>query len=126
MNLRTPLGSVLGLGSAREGTAHFWGQRLSGMALAVLGLWFMWGLAAMPGFSHAQVIVAIGQPINGIFLLLLCGAMAYHSNLGVQVVIEDYVRAHGLKLVCIIVSRYAHAMLLVAAIYSILMIGLNT
>lgn len=125
MSLRTPLGNVLGLGSANDGTGHFWGQRLSGIALAMLGLWFMWCIAVTPNFSHAVVVAEIERPVNAILLMLLCVTVAYHSCLGVQVVIEDYVHKHGLKLFSLIVSRFAHTSLAVAAIYSILKIGLG-
>lgn len=125
MSLRTPLGSVLGLGSAKDGTGHFWAQRLSGVALAILGPWFMWCMAATPNYSYAVVVAEIARPINGILLMLLAVTMAYHSYLGIQVVIEDYVHAHGLKLVTLVLSRFAHLLLAAAAIYSILRIGLG-
>lgn len=125
MSLRTPLGRVLGLGTAKDGTSHWWGQRVSAIALLFLGLWFAWCLAVMPGFSHAVVVAEIGRPINSILLLLLLVTLAYHSYLGVQVVIEDYVHAHGLKLAALILSRFAHVGLAAAAIFAILKIGLN-
>jgi succinate dehydrogenase / fumarate reductase membrane anchor subunit len=125
MSLRTPLGMVLGRGSAKEGTGHFFGQRVSGVALLLLGLWFACSLATMPGFEHADALAFIGAPLNGVLLLLLVAALAYHSSLGVQVVIEDYVHGHGLKLVSLIISRFVHSFLLVAAIYAIFKIGLG-
>ncbi len=126
MSLRTPLGNVLGLGSAKEGTGHFWGQRLSGIGLLVLGLWFAFAMLVMPGFAHADALAFIGAPLNGVLLLLLVVAMSYHSTLGVQVVIEDYVHGHGLKLAALIISRFVHTFLAVAAIYAIIKIGLGT
>jgi len=125
MSLRTPLGSVLGLGSAKDGTGHFWGQRLSGMGLLIVGLWFVYSLLMLPGFSHADAIAFIGAPLNAVMLLLLVVTMAYHSTLGVQVVVEDYVHAHGLKLTALIVSRFAHTFFAVAAVYAIIKIGLG-
>jgi succinate dehydrogenase / fumarate reductase membrane anchor subunit len=125
MSLRTPLGKVLGRGSAKEGTGDFFGQRISGVALLMLGLWFAFSLATMPGFEHADALAFIGAPLNGVLLVLLVVALAYHSSLGVQVVIEDYVHGHGLKLVSLIISRFAHSFLLVAAIYAIIKIGLG-
>ena len=125
MSLRSPLGRVLGLGTARDGTSHWWGQRVSGLALAALGAWFAWSLATMPGFEYAQAMAFIGQPVNALLLLLLSVTMAWHSNLGVQVVIEDYVHGHGLKIAALLISRYAHVVLAVAAIYAILKIGIG-
>ena len=125
MSLRTPLGNVLGLGSAKDGTSHFWGQRLSGIGLLILGLWFVYAILTMPGFTHADALAFIGAPLNGVLLLLLVVTMSYHSNLGVQVVIEDYVHGHGLKLASLIISRFVHTFLTVAAIYAIIKIGLG-
>jgi len=125
MSLRTPLGEVLGLGSAKDGTGHFWGQRLSGIGLLILGLWFIYAILTIPGFTHAEALTFIGAPLNGVLLLLLVVTMSYHSSLGVQVVIEDYVHGHALKLASLIISRFAHTFLAVAAIYAIIKIGLG-
>jgi len=125
MSLRTPLGEVLGLGSAKDGTGHFWGQRLSGIGLLILGLWFIYAILTISGFTHAEALTFIGAPLNGVLLLLLVVTMSYHSSLGVQVVIEDYVHGHALKLASLIISRFAHTFLAVAAIYAIIKIGLG-
>ena len=125
MSLRTPLNKVLGLGSAKDGTSHFWGQRVSGAALALLGSWFAWSLLTLPGFSHAEVVAFIAAPKNSILLLLLSVTVAYHSYLGIQVVIEDYVHSHGLKLTSLVVSRFVHTLLAVASLYAVLRIGLG-
>ena len=125
MSLRTPLGQVLGLGTAKDGTSHWWGQRVSAVALMFLGLWFAWSLAVTPDFSHAAVVAEIGRPINSILLLLLSVTLGYHSYLGIQVVIEDYVHAPGLKVAILILSRFAHILLVAAAVFAILKIGLN-
>jgi len=124
MSLRAPLGRVLGLGTAKDGTDHWWAQRVSAVALVFLGLWFAVSLATTSGFGHAEIVAEIGRPINSILLLLLTASMTYHSYLGVQVVIEDYVHAPGIKLVTLLVSRFTHVLLAVAAIFAILKIGL--
>ena len=80
----------------------------------------------MSGFSHAEVIAAIERPINGILLLLLTVTMGYHSHLGIQVVIEDYVHAPGVKVPTLVLSRFAHVLLVTAAVFAILKIGLST
>ncbi len=126
MSLRTPLNTVLGLGSAKDGTSHFWGQRVSGIALALLGSWFAFCMATLPIFAHADAIAFISLPLNNILLLLLSVTIAYHSYLGVQVVVEDYVHGHALKLASLIASRFVHSLLAVAAIYAILKIGFGT
>jgi len=125
MSLRSPLGRVLGLGTAKDGTSHFWGQRVSGIALAILGLWFAWSAATMPGFGYTESVAFIGEPINALLLLLLSVTMAYHSYLGVQVVIEDYVHGHGLKIASLLLSRFAHLFLAAAAVFAILKLGIS-
>ena len=125
MSLRSPLGQVLGLGTAKDGTTHWWGQRVSGAALAILGLWFAVSLAMLPGLGYDEAVAFIGKPVNAVLLLLLATTMAYHSYLGVQVVIEDYVHAHGLKVFSLILSRFAHIFLAVAAVFAILKLGIG-
>ena len=125
MSLRSPLGRVLGLGTAKDGTGHWWGQRVSGIALTILGLWFAWSLATMPGFDHADAVAFIGQPLNAVLLLLLSVTLAYHSYLGIQVVVEDYVHGHGLRIASLLLSRFAHVFLAAAAIYAIFKIGIG-
>ena len=125
MSLRSPLGRVLGLGTAKDGTSHWWGQRVSALALLFLGAWFAVSLATMPGFGHADAVNFIGRPVNSILLLLLSLSLAYHSYLGIQVVIEDYVHAPGVKLIALVLSRFAHVLLAAAAVFSVLKIGLN-
>lgn len=123
MSLRAPLSRVLGLGSAKDGTGHFWAQRVSAIALVLLGLWFVAALLTQNSFAYADVQEAIELPSNSILLALLCVTAAYHSYLGVQVIIEDYVHAAGLKMTSLIISRFAHVLLAVVSIYAILRIG---
>jgi succinate dehydrogenase / fumarate reductase membrane anchor subunit len=125
VSLRSPLGRVLGLGTAKDGTSHWWGQRLSGIALVMLGLWFVAALATMPGFSHGDAVAFIGKPFHAVLLMLLSVTMAYHSWLGVQVVIEDYVHSHGLRLFSLILSRFAHIFFAAVALFAILRLGIG-
>ena len=109
MSRRTPLGRVLGLGSAKEGTDHFWSQRVSAMAVAGLGIWFVFALVGLiaDGMVYRDVTAWVASPLRSAALIALIGALAYHSSLGVQVVIEDYV--HGpLKVVSLIGQRFLH------------------
>lgn len=124
MSLRTPLGRVLGLGSAKDGTEHWWAQRVSAAALVLLGLWFAVSLTGLPLGDHGAVLGFIGAPLNAVLLILLAATLAYHSYLGVQVVIEDYVHAHGAKVLLLTLSRFVHILLAVASVYAILRIGI--
>ena len=125
MSLRAPLNRVLGLGTAKDGTGHFWSQRVSGIALAVLGIWFVVAVLTLPSLQHDVVVDFLSRPLNGVLMVLACFTVAYHSNLGVQVVIEDYVHAHGLKLTALIVSRFVHVFVAALSVYSVLLIGLG-
>jgi succinate dehydrogenase / fumarate reductase membrane anchor subunit len=126
MSLKTPLGRVLGLGSAKDGTDHWWGQRVSAVALLILGSWFVYSLVGLESLTCLDVIRLIGVPLNGVLLSLLSITLAYHSYLGVQVVIEDYVHAPGTKVVSLLLSRFAHVFVAIAAVYAILVIGIGS
>lgn len=125
MSLRSPLGRVLGLGSAKDGTEHFISQRISAIGLAILGSWFVIAMLRLDSFAYLEVIRFIAKPLNAILLSLLCLTLAHHSWLGVQVVIEDYVHAAGTKLTLLIGSRFLHIFIAVATIYSVLRIGFS-
>ena len=122
MSLKTPLGQVLGLGSAKDGTGHWWMQRLSAVALIPLGLWFAVSLLALPELDYATVRVWIAEPLSSIGLVLFIVAAGYHSMLGLQVVVEDYVGG-ALKVVTIMVLSLAHVGLGVAGVLAVLRIG---
>jgi succinate dehydrogenase / fumarate reductase membrane anchor subunit len=125
MSLRTPLGKVLGLGTAKDGTDHWWSQRISAVALLLLGLWFAGSLSVLDSLAHATVVDFVAQPLNGVLLALLCVTVAYHSYLGVQVVIEDYVHAAGFKIFALVASRFAHVFVAVLSVYAVLRIGFS-
>ncbi len=122
MSLVSPLNRVLGLGSAKGGSEHWWVQRLSAVALVPLGLWLLIALAGLPGFDYASVSQWMSGPLNSILLILLILTMTYHSYLGVQVVVEDYVRG-AVKTVTLMASSLAHLFVGCAAIYSVLRVG---
>ncbi len=125
MSLKTPLNRVLGLGSAGHGSEHWWAQRVTAAALVLLGLWFAVSLAHLHVAHYDDVIAFIAYPLHSVLLILLTGTLAYHSNLGVQVVIEDYVHAKGLKIVSLTLSRFLHILVAAISIYAILRIGLS-
>lgn len=91
MQFRTPLKKVKGLGSARSGVHHWWMQRLTSLALVPLLLWFVYSLSAMTGHDYAAVREWVAQPWVALLLILTMATGLYHGQLGLQVVIEDYV-----------------------------------
>jgi succinate dehydrogenase / fumarate reductase, membrane anchor subunit len=119
MSLRSPIGRVLGLGAAKEGVSHWWSQRVTSVALLLLGLWFVASLLRMP-FDYQVVVEWIGAPVNAVLLLLLIATLVYHSQLGVQVVVEDYVHHHGLKIATMMLLTFAHVAVAALAIFAVL------
>jgi len=123
MSLRSPLGRVLGSGSAKEGTEHFWSQRVSATALALLGCWFLVSLLLLDNFALSTLLAWMAAPLNSILLALLAIALAWHSNLGVQVIIEDYVHGPFIKVISLIMSKFAHLLVVAVAVYSVMKIS---
>ena len=91
MSLRSPLGAALGTGSAKGGTSHWYAQRITAVALVVLGLWFLVSLAMMGGSDYEVVARWLRSPVNSTLAVILVGVSAYHAVLGLQVIVEDYV-----------------------------------
>ncbi|HZS84234.1 MAG TPA: succinate dehydrogenase, hydrophobic membrane anchor protein [Stellaceae bacterium] len=119
-SLRSPLGKAIGLGSAKEGVVHWWRQRLSAVALVPLALWFVASLIAHLGGDRAGLVAWLHAPVPAILMILLVGTVFYHTVLGVQVVIEDYVHHEAAKLTALIVLRLACFLLAVAGIFAVL------
>jgi len=115
--------ALFGLGDAEGGTDHWWGQRISGIALVLLGLWFIASVLVLPSFEYHVIVEFVSRSLNNVLLSLLCLAAAYHSNLGVQVVIEDYVHGSALFKASIMISRIAHFLLAIVAVYAVIRIG---
>ncbi len=120
MSLRTPLGRVRGLGSAKEGVHHWWAQRITAVALVPLTLWFIFALASLAGADAAQAAAFVAQPLNAVLLLLLIAATFHHLQLGLQVVIEDYIHNEMAKLAILIAVKLLAVALGVAAAFSVL------
>ncbi len=122
MSMRSALGRVRGLGSAKSGTGHWWSQRLSAIALVPLTLWFVGSLVVLAGASHAEIVAWVSSPIVASLLVLLVATTFYHSYLGLQVVIEDYVHNEPLKLATLIVVQGASFVLALIGIVSVFML----
>ena len=125
MSLRSPLGRVLGHGSAREGVHHWWHLRTSSAALVVLGVWFVFAVLTLPDLGHKTVTAWIGRPFTAVMLLLFVVVATWHSALGVQVVVEDYVRGKGARVLTLVVVRFLHVVVGVAAAFAVLRLALG-
>lgn len=123
MSLRSPIGRVLGLGAAKEGPGHWWAQRVTSVALVLLTLWFAVAIPSLANASYLDTLRWIGDPINAVLLLLLIPTLIYHSLLGVQVVVEDYVHHHGLKVASLLALTFLHVLLAALAIFAVLRIA---
>ena len=122
-DLRTPLSRARGLGSAKEGVHHFWAQRITAVALIPLVVWFAISLIMMSGADYAVVRAWIGSPAVMVLLVLTIVIGLHHAQLGIQVVIEDYVHNDGMKLALIVMMRFIAVFFGLAAIVAILRIG---
>ncbi len=120
MEMRSPMGRALGLGSAKSGFGHWWGQRLSAAALVVLGLWFAVSVLGLVSTDYWAVAAWAGEPLHAILLVLFLGTLLYHSSLGIQVVIEDYVHGPAVHVAALVVNRFVHVALAVAGAWSVI------
>jgi succinate dehydrogenase / fumarate reductase membrane anchor subunit len=92
-NMRSPLARAIGLGSAKEGASSWWAERISAVALVPLTLWFAACLIAQTASDYATFIAWMRSPLAATLMILLLIALFYHTALGLQVVIEDYVHS---------------------------------
>jgi len=123
VSLKTPLKEARGLGSAKDGVHHWLVQRLTAIALIPLFVWFIVSLVSMIGADFETVRQWMSNPLVTVLLLVFLVSLFYHSELGVQVVIEDYVAGKGPRLAALILSRFVHFFLAVAALVAVLRVA---
>ena len=120
MSMRTPLGRVRGLGSARSGTEHWWLQRVTAIANIPLVIFLVIFVIRHLGASRAEIVASIANPFVAILLALTFVSVLWHMRLGLQVVIEDYVHGHVAKFAALLANSFVTVLLGVAALYAIL------
>ena len=125
MSLRSPLRRVLGTGSAKQGVHHWWVQRLTSVALVPLTVWFVVSLLALPSLDHATVAAWERQGSTSLWLILLVLVGSWHSQLGVRVVVEDYVPSPGARTVTLTLIAFAHVLLAAAGTFAVLKVALG-
>ena len=122
--LRSDLGRVRGLGSAKEGVHHWWAQRVSAIALIPLSLWFVASIVCLTGADRAAAIQWLGSPVTLGLMSLFLIALVYHAVLGLQVIVEDYIHGKAAKLVLLLLIQFAGIGLVAAGIIALLLIAM--
>lgn len=124
MKYRSALARVEGLGSAHQGTAHFWQQRVSAVALVPLSIWFTVSALRLVNADYAATLDFLRAPINAILMILFVVILLYHMQLGVQVVIEDYVHQEGQKITLLMLNRFFAWGVAAVSLFAILKIAI--
>jgi succinate dehydrogenase / fumarate reductase membrane anchor subunit len=123
--MRSQLGRVRGLGAARAGTAHWWLQRLTAIALVPLALWFIVAALHLSGLPRADVAHWAANPVNTALLISLVVAAFQHGQLGLQVVLEDYIHGEALRLVLVLLVKGAAFLLGLIAVLAVLKLAVS-
>jgi succinate dehydrogenase / fumarate reductase membrane anchor subunit len=123
MNFRSPLANARGLGSSKSGVDHWWGQRLSAIALAPLLLWFIASIVNILGADYATAVAWIREPWTTILLVILIGTLFYHSQLGLRVIVEDYVHTEWLLIATLLLLKFLNILIALIGIYAVLHIA---
>jgi succinate dehydrogenase / fumarate reductase membrane anchor subunit len=125
VSLRSPLGRVIGLGSAKSGSAHWFSQRLTAVAVTLLGLWFLVALISLGSLGYDDLSGWLAHPTNAVLSALLVIASAQHAWLGLQVVIEDYVGGRFARLALIVATKAVLILAATAGVLAILRIAVG-
>ena len=126
MSLQSPLGKVRGLGAAGNGAHHWWVQRLTSVALVPLAVWLLVSLLTLPSLDFVTLVSWIGGTWTASALTLLVIIACWHSSLGVQVILEDYVHDHGLKMLSLVLSGFVHVLLAALGVFAVLRIAFGS
>ena len=119
-DMRTPLGKVRGLGSAKDGTEHFWRQRLTAFANIPLTIFFIGLIIALNGAEYATVKAALSNPFVALLTMGAILSALYHMKLGMQVVIEDYIHTEGTKFLLVMLNALFCAALGLISVFALM------
>jgi succinate dehydrogenase / fumarate reductase, membrane anchor subunit len=121
---KNPLARARGLGSAREGTGHWFNQRVTALANIPLALWLVVSVLSLAGADHATFVAWLSLPVNAVLMILTLASFFYHAALGTQVIAEDYIHDEGTKILTLISLKLGFSALFVASLFSVLKIAL--
>ncbi len=124
-DLRTPLARARGLGPARHGVGHWWTQRLTAIALIPLALWFAWLVLRLPRLDFAGAHDLVANPINALLLIVFTATMFWHGQLGLQVVIEDYVHTRWIEITLLVAVKFLAVLGALACLLAVLAVWLG-
>ena len=122
---RTPLSEVKGLGSAKEGTGHFWTQRLTAIALVPLMIWLAFSIASLPGRDYLSIREWLSGPFTAVAMILVIVTGFFHARLGLHEIAIDYVHGTAARTVTMIAINFAAAVLAVTGVFAVLRIALG-
>ncbi len=121
--MRSPLGRVRGLGSAKGGTHHWWVQRVTSITLLPLTIWFALSAVSLTGATYAETVAWIARPWNAVLLLATIGLTFQHMASGLQVIIEDYANQEWVKMGGILAVKAICVLLAIASALAVLKIA---
>ena len=124
--IRSPLARVRGLGSAREGTGHFWKQRLTAVSNIFLVAFLIYIVAKLAGQDHATVRAALAHPLYAIPILLLVISGTVHMRLGMQTIIEDYVHSEGRKVAALMLNTFFAIAVGLTSVFAVLKLSFGS
>jgi succinate dehydrogenase / fumarate reductase, membrane anchor subunit len=125
MSLRAPLAHVRGLGSAKEGVGHWWYQRLTAIALAPLSIFFVWLVLHLLNAEYSVIRDTIAHPVVAILLMSFMVCLFYHGQLGLQVIVEDYVHHRATELTLLVLIKFSAFLFSMASVLAIVRVALS-
>lgn len=123
--LRSALGRARGLGSAKEGVHHWWVQRVSAVALVPLTIWFVLSLYSVVGGGYEAMVGWVSSPVVAVLLVTLIIATFYHASLGLQVVYEDYISHHWVRVGVDLGTKFICFLLGAAGVFAVVKIAVG-